>query len=158
MGPLGSAPAAGVDGGGATYVYWEGTDQNLWEAFWNGSQWVGPYNHAVVLGGKVLDQRGDLGADRRPSHPAGIGPVPGDQAAVPPQHGSRRDQPVRPQPSGQEPDQHGEDRVVGPVQPGPRSGAAQHGDLVPQHQQFRVFDAEERPSRTSQPQTRMKMR
>jgi len=31
------------------------------------------------------------------------------------------------------------DRAVGPVQPGPRSGAAQHGDLVPQHQQFRVF-------------------
>jgi hypothetical protein len=27
-------------------------------------------------------------------------------------------------------------------------GAAQHGDLVPQHQQFRVLDAEERPSRT----------
>jgi hypothetical protein len=36
--------------------------------------------------------------------------------------------------------------------------AAQHGDLVPTHQQFRVFDTDERPSRTSQPQTRMKMR
>ena len=76
---------------------------------------------------------------RRPSRPAGIRPLPGDQAAVPPQHGSRRDQPVHPQPSGQEPDQRGEDRAVGPVQPGPRSGAAQHGDLVPQHQEFRVF-------------------
>ena len=33
---------------------------------------------AVVPGGEPLDQRGDLGADRRPSRPAGIGPLPGD--------------------------------------------------------------------------------
>jgi hypothetical protein len=25
-------------------VYWKGTDSNLWEAFWNGKAWVGPYN------------------------------------------------------------------------------------------------------------------
>jgi hypothetical protein len=44
--PLGSAPSAGVDASGATYVYWEGTapQDDLWEAFWNGSKWVGPYN------------------------------------------------------------------------------------------------------------------
>jgi hypothetical protein len=40
---------------------------------------------------------------------------------------------------GRSPDQRGEDRAAGPVQPGPRGGAVQHGDLVPQHQQFRVF-------------------
>jgi hypothetical protein len=34
---------------------------------------------------------------------------------VPPQHGSGGDQPVRPQPSGQVPDQRGQHRSVGPV-------------------------------------------
>src|ERR1039457_6707894 len=34
------------------------------------------------------------------------------------------DQPVGPQPGWQEPDQGGEDRAVGPVQPGPRTGTA----------------------------------
>ena len=43
---------------------------------------------AVVLGGEPLDQRGDLGADRRPSCPVGAGPLAGDQAAVPAQDGS----------------------------------------------------------------------
>jgi hypothetical protein len=41
--------------------------------------------------------------------------------------------------SWEEPDQCGEDGAVGPVQPGPGVGAAQHGDLVPQHQQFDVL-------------------
>jgi hypothetical protein len=51
MGPLGSAPAVGVDAHGATYVYWKGTDGDLWEAFWNGTKWVGPYNrHMGPLG------------------------------------------------------------------------------------------------------------
>jgi beta-N-acetylhexosaminidase len=47
IGPLGSTPAAGVDANGATYVYWTGTDNNLWEAFWNGSQWMGPFNRGM---------------------------------------------------------------------------------------------------------------
>ena len=34
------------------------------------------------------------------SRAARIGPLPGDQATVPPKDGARRDQPVRPQPSG----------------------------------------------------------
>jgi hypothetical protein len=33
-----------------------------------------------------------------------------------------------------------------------------HGDLVPEHQQFGVVDAGERPSRTSQPASRTKIR
>ncbi len=48
----------------------------------------------VVLDGEPLDQRGDLGADRRAACLARVGPFPGDQAAVPPEHGSRGDQPV----------------------------------------------------------------
>jgi hypothetical protein len=86
---------------------------------------------AVVLGGEPLDERGDLGAGRRPSCAVRVGPLAGDQAAVPAQDGAGGDQPVRSQPPGQEPDQRGEDRAVGPVEPGPRMGAAQHGDLVP---------------------------
>ena len=93
---------------------------------------------AVVLGGEPPGQRGDLGADRRPACLVRVGPSAGDQAAVPPQHGAGGDQPVRPQLSRQEPDQDGEDRSAGPVQPGLGMGTAQHGDLVPQHQQFRV--------------------
>jgi len=38
-----------------------------------------------------------------------------------------------------EADQGGEDGAVGPVQPGPGIGAAQHGDLMPQHEQLRVL-------------------
>jgi Lysozyme like domain len=47
MGPLGSAPAVGVDGNGHTYVYWKGTDGDLWEGYWNGSDWVGPFNRGM---------------------------------------------------------------------------------------------------------------
>jgi hypothetical protein len=79
---------------------------------------------AVVLGGEPPDRRGDLGADRRPPCPVRVSPLAGDQAAVPPQDGAWGDQPVRPQLSRQEPDQDGEDRTVGPVQPGPGMGAA----------------------------------
>jgi hypothetical protein len=94
---------------------------------------------AVVLGGEPLDQCGDLGADRRPAVALRVGPLLCDQAAVSPQDGTGRDQPVHRQPSGQVPDQCGEDGAVGPVQPGPGPGAAQHGDLVPQHQQLGVL-------------------
>jgi hypothetical protein len=55
--------------------------------------------------------------------------------AVPPEHSAGRDQPVGSPLCWQEPDQRGEDRAVGPVQPGPRSDAARHRGLVPQCQQ-----------------------
>jgi hypothetical protein len=44
MGPLGSAPTAAVAYNGYTYTYWEGTSpqDDLWEAYWNGSQLAGP--------------------------------------------------------------------------------------------------------------------
>ena len=96
---------------------------------------------------EVLDQRGI--ADRflsqgQVAQVAGFSMIPLDisdflaRPAVPPEHSAGRDQPVRPQPSGQVPDQRGQDGAVGPVQAEPRLGAAQDGDLVPQHQQFRV--------------------
>ena len=92
-----------------------------------------------VFYGEPLDQRGDFGADRRPSCPVRVGPLAGDKAAVPAQYGARGDQPAHPQPCWQEPDQRSEDCAVGPVEPGPGIGAAQHGDLMPQHEQFGVL-------------------
>jgi hypothetical protein len=83
---------------------------------------------AVVLGGEPLDQSGDLGADRWPSCAVRVVPVAGDQAAVPPQDGAGRDQPVRSQLCRQEPDQRG---AVGPVEPWPRMSTPRHGDLMP---------------------------
>jgi hypothetical protein len=69
---------------------------------------------------------------------------------VPAQDGARGDQPVRSQPSREQPDQRGEDRPVGPVQPGPRMGPAQHGDLMPQHQELGVLGGR-RPGEQDQP-------
>lgn len=92
----------------------------------------------MVLGGESPDQHEDLGADGRSARPVGIAPLEGDQAAVPAKNGAGRvngqvevaratfsrprtgrDQAMHPQSWRQEPDQRGEDRVVGPVQPGP---------------------------------------
>ena len=42
---------------------------------------------ARVLGGEPLHQRGDLGADWRPSCPVRVGPLAINQAAVPAQDG-----------------------------------------------------------------------
>ncbi len=50
MGPLNSAPTAGIDADGNIAVYWEGGPDSgnaLWEAYWNGSSWVGPYNRGM---------------------------------------------------------------------------------------------------------------
>jgi hypothetical protein len=94
---------------------------------------------AVVLGGEPLDERGDLGAGRRPSCLVRAGPFSGDQTAVPSQDSAGGDQPVHPEPCREKPDQRGEDRAVGPVEPGPGMGAAQHGDFVPQHEQLDVL-------------------
>jgi len=81
---------------------------------------------AGILRSEPPDERGDLGADRRASRPVRMGPFPGDQ-------------PVHPQSSRQELDECGEDRAVGPVQAWPGMGAAQHGNLVPQHKELDVL-------------------
>jgi hypothetical protein len=54
------------------------------------------------------------------------------------------------QPSTISIEQRGEDRSVGPVEPGPRIGTAQHGDLVPQHEQLGVLGGC-RPAEQDQP-------
>jgi hypothetical protein len=63
--------------------------------------------------------------------------MPADQAAMPGQQGGRGDDPVSPQFAGKGADQGGEHGPVRPGQPRPADLAAQHGDLVAQHQQLR---------------------
>ena len=69
---------------------------------------------------------------------------------MPTQHGPWGDQPVRPQASGQEPDQRREDRAVGPVQAWRGLGAAQHGNFLPQHEQLDIL-GRRRPAQQDQP-------
>jgi hypothetical protein len=90
-----------------------------WPSF-SSSPWIRWYPQLLFSVGEPFDQSGDLGADPRPSCPVRVGPVAGDQTAVPTQDGAGGDQPVRPQLPGQEPDQRGADRAVGPVELGPR--------------------------------------
>jgi hypothetical protein len=72
--------------------------------------------------------------------------------------GTPEQAPVCGAPHGQEPDRRGEDCAVGPVEPGPRMGAVQHGGLVLQQSKSASLAANDRASRTSQPQSRTKMR
>jgi hypothetical protein len=64
IGPLGSEPAVAVSpdqssgGNSWQYVFWKGTDGNLWEAWWDGS-WNGPEN----LGMGPLGSEPTVGVD-----------------------------------------------------------------------------------------------
>ncbi len=114
-------------------------DALTWWPSLRSSPWILLYPQSWFSVASRSDEGGDLGADRRPSCPVRVGPLPDGQTAMPPQDSAGSDQPVHQQLCRQEPDQCGEDRAVGPVQPGPRMSAAQHGDLVPQHEQLRVL-------------------
>jgi hypothetical protein len=117
----------------------------------------------AVAGEDFVECRGELAVPVANQEPEPPGPIAEARDQVPacwavqgledPADRGCADQPVRPQPCRQEPDQRGEDRAVGPVEPGPGMGAAPHGDLVPEHEQFGVLEAGDRPSGTSQPQT-----
>jgi hypothetical protein len=73
---------------------------------------------------------------------------------VPPQDGARCDLPVRPQSSGQAPDQRGEDRPVGPVEA--RCGLARRSTTTSCRgtSSSAFLDTFERLSRISQPESR----
>jgi hypothetical protein len=64
MGPLGSEPTVAVSSNGDQYVFWEGTNQDLYEAFWNGSAWAGP--------NRVKDSSGDVMGPMASAPAAGI--------------------------------------------------------------------------------------
>jgi hypothetical protein len=42
--PLGPGPSVAVAPNGNQFVFWKGSDGNLWEQMWRGSGWLGPIN------------------------------------------------------------------------------------------------------------------
>ena len=93
----------------------------------------------LVVGSEPLDQRGDLRAERWPSGPVRVRPLPATMRRC-----QRRMVPgvisrcIRRR-GGRTRDQGGKDGPVGPVQPGPRLSTAQYHDLVPQDEQSDVL-------------------
>ena len=94
---------------------------------------------ARVLPRHPHDQRGEDVVDRWPSGPVRVGPSSAHEAAMPAQDGARGDQAMATQCSGQPPDEGGEDGPVRPVQAWSGVGAAEHGDLMPQHEELDVL-------------------
>ena len=61
-----------------------------------------------------------------------VGPLPGDQAAVPGQQRGTSDDSMGPQPAGEQAGQGGQDRSVWPTQARPGHLTTQHRDFVTQ--------------------------
>ena len=81
---------------------------------------------------------GSPGWSRAP-WPIRIGPCAWDQAAVPGQQRSWRDEPLGSQRRWQQPGQRGQDRPVGPVRLRPGDLTPQHRHLVPEHHDLRIL-------------------
>jgi hypothetical protein len=81
----------------------------------------------------VLVQRGSAGLVVR------VGPGAGDQASVPAQQRLGRDEEARPAGSGQRAAGRSQQRPVGGLQLGSWCLAAEHGELVAQHQDLQVL-------------------
>jgi hypothetical protein len=94
---------------------------------------------AGILPGHLLDQGGDGRVDGWASGLVGVCPVAGDQPPVPAQDRGWGDESVRRQRSGQESDQGGERRPVGPVQTRCRVLSAKDRVFVTQDQDLYVF-------------------
>ena len=117
-----------------------------------------PLVSPAVVSAAPPDQHGNLCAGWRPACAARIGLLPGDQAAVPPQDGSRRDQPVCSQLSWQVTDQRGHDGSLSPAEPGLGLVRRSTATSCRSTSSSAFLDADERPGRTSQPQSRTKIR
>jgi hypothetical protein len=94
---------------------------------------------APVVPGHPHHQGDEDVVDRRTTAPIRVGPSSADEAAMPAQDRVRSDQAMAPQCAGQPPREGGEHGPVRPVQARSGVGAAEHGDLVPQHEEFDVF-------------------
>ena len=113
---------------------------------------------AVVLGGEPLDERRDLSTDRWASGPVRVGPFLSHQATMPSQDGAGRDQPVCLQPLGS-------CRISAASTA--RSAQSSRGRGLRRRRtatscrstsSSAFLDAGDRPSRTSQLQSRTKIR
>ena len=92
-----------------------------------------------VLPGQPQHQITDLLASRRAARPGRVGPLAGNQTAVPGQQSPRRHQPTSSQRCREQPGQCRQDRPVGPVRLGPGHLAAEHHHLLAQRQDLRVL-------------------
>ena len=112
----------------------------------------------VVLGGEPLDERCDLGVDRWPPCAVRVGPVAGNEAAVPAQDGARvisrciRSRVGRSWISAA--------RIARSAQSSRGRGLARRSTATSWRSTSNSasLEADDRPSRTSQPQSRTKMR
>ena len=94
---------------------------------------------ARVLPRHPHHQGGEEVLDRWPSRPVGVGPSSAHEAAMPAQDRVRGDQAMATQCPGQPLDECGEHGPVRPVHVRPWVGAAQHRDLVAQHEELDVL-------------------
>ena len=94
---------------------------------------------ARVLPRHPLHQGGEHVVDWWPSGPGRVGPSSAHEAAMPAQDRVRGDQAMATHCAGQLPDEGGEHGPVRPVQAWSWVGAAQHGDLVTQHEELDVL-------------------
>ena len=110
-----------------------------------------------VLGGEPLDQRADLGTERRSARPVRIGPLPGDEAAVPPQNGAGCDRCIRSRPGRS---RINAARTARSAQSSRSLGVVRRSTATScrSTSSSTSLEAGERPSKTSQPQSRMKIR
>jgi hypothetical protein len=97
-------------------------------------------------------QGGEAVLDRWPSGPVGVGPSSADEAAMPAQDRVGGDQTLTTQRSGQPPDERGEDRPVRPIHARSRAGAAQHSDLMAQHEELDVLGGGRADRQQDQPE------
>ena len=97
-------------------------------------------------------QGGEDVVDRWPSGPVRVGPPSAHEAAMPAQDRVRGDQAMAAQRAGQPPDEGGEHGPVRPVQARSRVGAAQHGDLVAQHEELDVLGGGRAAQQQDQPE------
>jgi hypothetical protein len=92
-----------------------------------------------VLAGHPFDQRDDHWVDGWAPGAARVGPLLGDQAAMPAQDRGRGDHAMPAQPRGQVSDECGEQGSVGPVEAGLGVGSAEYGDLVAEDEELDVL-------------------
>ncbi len=92
-----------------------------------------------VLPRQPQHQAADVLARLRAAGPVRVRPFAGDQAAVPGQQRSRRDEPVGAQYGWQLPGQRRQDGTAGPVRPGPGHLTAEHHDLMTQHHDLGIL-------------------
>jgi hypothetical protein len=96
---------------------------------------------ARVLAREPDDELADLAADGRAAGAARVGPVAGNNAPVPAQQSRGRQDESAPARAGQQPARGCEQKPVARAELGPTCLPAQHGKLVPQHDDLQLFAA-----------------